>query len=287
MLEEEGARAAYLLELDAHLLVVDLEDTHERVDNVRLASVVCTLLLKHQLVLGAVRPVLYLLGLEVIAEAAFDQIGRIHREEQSLLTLDRNVVVEPLGHLGGVEQDLLVLDGLLKVKVPVDAVTVVQLARFLTLAALGSLSINLLVDNLHALEDECTDFVPGRHGSLHPRMCFDLLDRRPVGRRLLQHGSQQALDLLRVCAFRFLTRVDLPEAAGVVFSDGLIVSIFPRSLVKRQVAEDHLEKHDAGGEEVRRSGIVRLVVEDLRSHVVSSSQVCGVVAEAGGALDEC
>lgn len=136
------------------------------------------------------RPVLYLLGLEVIAEAAFNEIRRVHRKEQSLLTVDRHVIVKSLRDLVSVEQDLLVLDCLLEVEVTVDAVAVIQLARLFALASFRSLRINLLVDNLHALEDERTNFVPGRHGSFHPRMRLDLFDRRPVGGCLLQHSSQ-------------------------------------------------------------------------------------------------
>ena len=153
MLEIEGTGPICLLELNADLLVIDLEDSHHDIDRVGLATGVSARLSEHQLVLCSMRPVLDLVCIQIVAEAAFDEIRRIHREEKSLLTFGSNVVVQSLRDFRRIEHDLLELDSLLQVHVAVDAVTVVQLTRLFAFPSLRSFNILLLVDDLHSLKD--------------------------------------------------------------------------------------------------------------------------------------
>jgi len=120
----------------------------------------------------------------------------------------------------------------------------------------------------------------------HPGVADDVYQVQALVRAVLQHIGDQVLELFSEETLSVRLAVVLPEKICAVRHDQLVVAIIGVSLVKWWVASVQDEKNDAQSEQIDCGTVVRLFLDDLRSHVGESTQlsceVAGTVAASCG-----
>lgn len=145
------------------------------------------------------------------------------------------------------------------------------------LSFLFSLSDDLNVPLLELLQN----LSMRRRLTLHPRVLEEFGNRRSVHGVVLKHGSDEHLELLGEESSGLVLRMDSPEAGLLVVGYGSEERILLHdSQVERRALRDHDEQDDAQREQVHLSSVVRLLLVNLRSHVVGGAELRGQVARA-------
>ena len=119
-----------------------------------------------------------------------------------------------------------------------------------------------------------------------PRVANNVSNAEALVRVELEHASDQVLELLRVEAFGLSLRVgmSLPEEVGSVGGEQLVVVVFLVGHAERRVSRIEDKENDAEGEQVDDLTLVRLLGENLRSHIAWCADLRSVGAGAVATL---